>query len=48
LAASAEPEREYINRILPDKIALARKSIAEASFLGDLGVLLRTLLRIAH
>jgi lipopolysaccharide/colanic/teichoic acid biosynthesis glycosyltransferase len=48
LAASSDPEQEYIGRILPDKIAMARQYIARATFLGDLGVLARTLLRIAR
>jgi lipopolysaccharide/colanic/teichoic acid biosynthesis glycosyltransferase len=48
LAASADPEREYINRILPDKIAMAREYIARATLWSDLGVLVRTLLRITH
>jgi lipopolysaccharide/colanic/teichoic acid biosynthesis glycosyltransferase len=48
LAACADPEQEYIGRILPDKLALARGYIARASFSGDLSVLLRTLLRIAR
>jgi len=48
LGASADPEREYVERILPDKIALAREYVAGATFLGDLGLLLRTALRIAR
>jgi lipopolysaccharide/colanic/teichoic acid biosynthesis glycosyltransferase len=48
LAASSDPEQEYIRRILPDKIAVARQYIARATFFGDLGVLVRTLMRIAH
>ncbi len=48
LAASADPEREYVGRILPDKLSLARGYIARASICGDLAVLLRTLLRIAR
>jgi lipopolysaccharide/colanic/teichoic acid biosynthesis glycosyltransferase len=48
LAASSDPEREYVSRILPDKIALARQYIAEATFASDLGILLRTLLRIVR
>ena len=47
LGASADPEREYVEHILPDKIALAREYIARATLLGDLGILVRTLLRIA-
>ncbi|MEX0679261.1 MAG: sugar transferase [Pirellulales bacterium] len=48
LAASSDPEREYVERILPDKIALARRYIAGATLIGDLGILLRTLVRIVH
>jgi lipopolysaccharide/colanic/teichoic acid biosynthesis glycosyltransferase len=48
LAASADPEREYAERILPDKIALARQYIDSASFTGDLLILAKTFLRIAR
>jgi lipopolysaccharide/colanic/teichoic acid biosynthesis glycosyltransferase len=48
LARCADPQREYIERILPDKIAIARQYISGASFTGDLAVLLGTLLRIAR
>ncbi|HEV3137922.1 MAG TPA: sugar transferase [Pirellulales bacterium] len=48
LAASPDPEHEYIHRILPDKIALARDYVARATFSSDLIVLARTLLRIAR
>jgi lipopolysaccharide/colanic/teichoic acid biosynthesis glycosyltransferase len=48
LAASSDPAREYAERILPDKIALARQYIAGATFAGDMGILLRTLVRIAR
>ena len=48
LAASPDPEREYSERILPDKIALARQYIAQATFTGDLGILIKTLARIAR
>jgi lipopolysaccharide/colanic/teichoic acid biosynthesis glycosyltransferase len=48
LAASPDPEREYVERILPDKIALARQYIATATFAGDLGILLATLVRVAR
>ena len=41
-------EREYAERILPDKIALARHYVANATILGDLGLILKTLLRIAR
>jgi lipopolysaccharide/colanic/teichoic acid biosynthesis glycosyltransferase len=48
LAASPDPEREYVDRILPDKIALARAYVARATLSSDLIVLVRTLLRIAR
>jgi lipopolysaccharide/colanic/teichoic acid biosynthesis glycosyltransferase len=48
LAASSDPEREYAKRILPDKIALARQYVAGATFFGDVGILLRTLVRIVR
>lgn len=48
LAASTDPQREYAERILPDKIALARRYIAGASLAGDLAILFKTLVRIAR
>ena len=48
LAASSDPEREYAERILPDKIVLARQYVAGATFFGDLGILLKTLVRIVR
>jgi len=48
LAAAADPEREYVERVLPDKIKLARQYIADVSLAGDVGLILRTLLRIAR
>ena len=48
LAASSDSEQEYIRRILPDKIALARDYVARATFSSDLVILIRTLLRIAR
>jgi lipopolysaccharide/colanic/teichoic acid biosynthesis glycosyltransferase len=47
LADSPDPEREYVEHILPDKIALAREYIARSTFASDLAVLARTLRRIA-
>ena len=43
LAAAADPEREYIEVILPKKLACAADYARQASFLTDLGVVLRTL-----
>jgi lipopolysaccharide/colanic/teichoic acid biosynthesis glycosyltransferase len=48
LAASADPAREYAERILPDKIALARQYIDSASLTGDLAIVLKTFVRIAR
>jgi lipopolysaccharide/colanic/teichoic acid biosynthesis glycosyltransferase len=48
LAASTDPAREYAERILPDKIALARQYIDSASLTGDLAIVLKTFVRIAR
>jgi lipopolysaccharide/colanic/teichoic acid biosynthesis glycosyltransferase len=42
LAAAADPEREYVEVILPAKLAAAAHYAAQASLLRDVGVLLRT------
>jgi lipopolysaccharide/colanic/teichoic acid biosynthesis glycosyltransferase len=44
LAASADPERAYVEEILPDKLRVARRYVAERSFTGDLRILARTLM----
>ncbi|MBX7167430.1 MAG: sugar transferase [Pirellulales bacterium] len=46
LAAAADPEREYVERVLPDKIRLAREYIPQASLAFDVRLILQTLLRI--
>jgi lipopolysaccharide/colanic/teichoic acid biosynthesis glycosyltransferase len=43
LARAADPEREYIEVILPRKLQCAADYAARASLLSDLGVLWRTL-----
>jgi lipopolysaccharide/colanic/teichoic acid biosynthesis glycosyltransferase len=48
LAASSDPEQEYVQRILPDKIALSRDYIERATLASDVAILFRTLLRIAR
>ncbi len=48
LAASLDPAKEYAQHILPDKIALAHEYIDTASFAGDLGIVLKTFVRIAR
>jgi lipopolysaccharide/colanic/teichoic acid biosynthesis glycosyltransferase len=46
LSAAADPEAEYVLRILPDKIAMAKAYRREASFCGDLLILGRTMLAV--
>ena len=43
LARAADPEREYVEVILPAKLALAADYAARASLWTDLGVLVRSL-----
>lgn len=43
LAAAADPEREYVEVILPAKLAASAAYAAQASLWTDLGVLARTL-----
>jgi len=42
LSAVDDAEQEYVSRILPDKIALAKAYLRERSFWGDVVILLRT------
>jgi len=46
LAAAKDPEREYVARVLPEKIDLAKQYIREASFLFDLRLIFQTLLKV--
>jgi lipopolysaccharide/colanic/teichoic acid biosynthesis glycosyltransferase len=46
LGEAADPEREYIERILPDKIALAKSYVRQSSFLFDLSLLLKTIIKV--
>ncbi len=48
LAASDDAERLYVERVLPDKIALARDYVQRASLTGDLLLIVQTLLRIGR
>jgi lipopolysaccharide/colanic/teichoic acid biosynthesis glycosyltransferase len=43
LSAAADPEAMYRDVVLPRKLDLYERYIAERSFVGDLGILLRTL-----
>jgi len=42
LGAAGDPEAEYVARILPHKIALARQYCQQQTLLADIGVILRT------
>lgn len=44
LAEAGDPQRAYVEEILPTKIALARQYVARRSFLGDLKILMRTVI----
>jgi lipopolysaccharide/colanic/teichoic acid biosynthesis glycosyltransferase len=46
LGGAADPDRVYIEQILPDKIALAKEYIARQSLIYDVGLILQTLLKI--
>jgi lipopolysaccharide/colanic/teichoic acid biosynthesis glycosyltransferase len=46
LAKSADPREEYVKRILPDKIRLAKEYIRKSSFFFDLTTILKTLLKL--
>ncbi|MFQ5852311.1 MAG: sugar transferase [Candidatus Binatia bacterium] len=42
------PEDEYIRSILPAKIRLSREYLKRSSFFSDVGLILRTLVRLFH
>jgi lipopolysaccharide/colanic/teichoic acid biosynthesis glycosyltransferase len=46
LARSSNPEQEYVEHVLPDKIKLAKEYVSKSSFLFDLALILRTPLRL--
>jgi len=46
LGRSQNPEEEYVNRILPEKIHLAKEYLRQSSFLFDLTLILKTLLKL--
>ncbi len=48
LALVADPEAEYVNRILPDKIRLSREYVRRASIALDLRLIFETLFHIAR
>ncbi|MBX3415381.1 MAG: sugar transferase [Pirellulales bacterium] len=48
LGAAADPEAEYVEKILPDKIALAKDYIARQSLGLDLWIIVQTFLAVAR
>jgi lipopolysaccharide/colanic/teichoic acid biosynthesis glycosyltransferase len=46
LQLAADPEREYVTRILPDKIALARQYVRQSSFVFDVFLIFKTLVKV--
>jgi len=46
LAQAESPEEEYVTRVLPNKIVLAKEYIRRSSFFFDLSLILRTPLRL--
>lgn len=48
LSASSDPEKTYIEEIMPDKLSLNLKYIDEQSLWVDMKIMLRTLVAIVH
>ena len=46
LGRAEDPEQEYVSRVLPEKIKLAKEYVGRSSFLFDLTVIVRTMLRL--
>ena len=46
LGLAADPELEYVTRLLPDKIALAKEYVRRSSFCFDMSVIFKTVLRV--
>jgi len=46
LGQAEDPEREYVERVLPEKIKLAKEYVARSSVLFDLRVILATVVRL--
>jgi lipopolysaccharide/colanic/teichoic acid biosynthesis glycosyltransferase len=43
LGRAVDPEREYVERVLPEKIRLAKEYVRQASFWLDMQIIARTL-----
>jgi len=48
LAQYENPSDAYVSRILPDKLLLAKEYVSRSSFLFDVELILRTLLKLTH
>jgi lipopolysaccharide/colanic/teichoic acid biosynthesis glycosyltransferase len=46
LGNSQQPEREYVSRVLPEKMALAKAYVRQASFVSDLALIFATLRKL--
>jgi lipopolysaccharide/colanic/teichoic acid biosynthesis glycosyltransferase len=46
LGQSGQPEEEYLQRVLPDKICLAKEYIRRSSLLFDLNLIVKTVLKL--
>src|SRR5262249_25148658 len=46
LAGAQNPEQEYVSRVLPDKIRMAKEYIHHSSFFFDLSLLFRTIFKL--
>jgi lipopolysaccharide/colanic/teichoic acid biosynthesis glycosyltransferase len=48
LAQAEDPEEEYVRRVLPEKIRLAREYVGHASLWLDLSIIVQTLCKLFH
>jgi lipopolysaccharide/colanic/teichoic acid biosynthesis glycosyltransferase len=48
LGRSENPEQQYLQEILPDKIRLNKEYRRQSSFLFDLGVIWKTVMKLVH
>ena len=46
LQRAEDPEHEYVTRLLPDKIALAKEYVRRSSFCFDMSLIFKTLVKV--
>ena len=46
LGKAADPDKEYLSHMLPDKIQLAKDYLQRSSFLFDLSLILKALVKL--